>query len=650
MKRNGLFIFWIIITAKPVGAQADFIQADFTKLDTLIPMRDGVKLYTIIYTPKDDQNSYPILLNRTPYSAGPYGKGQFPNNLGPNPALSKAGYIFVNQDVRGRYMSEGHNLEVTPHRPLKKNSQTVDESSDAYDTIEFLLKLLKNHNGRVGIYGISYPGFYASAALPQAHPAIKAASPQAPVTDEFIGDDVNHHGAFFLLDNFNFINYFGFPRQVPLPDYPGSLTDTVYQDAYKFFLELGPVSNTQDPSLFNHKSYIWDEYLANDTYNDYWKSRNIRPHLKNIAIPTLVVGGWFDAEDCFGALRTYEAIELQNKPNQNYLVMGPWTHGAWAGKQWNNFGPYRFGSNTSQYFQDSIETVFFNFYLKDLGNFNLREALMFETGSNLWKTYAAWPPAHAVPFTLNLMPKNKLDIKSPKKARAYTEYWSDPAQPVPYTSVKQRERNNRYMVEDQRFTSGRSDVVSWQTNILNEDMTFTGPIEAAIYASTSGTDMDLIVKVIDVWPDSTANTGGAQFLIRAEVFRGKFRNSYTVPQSFTPGKAELIKFTLPDINHRFLKGHRLMVQIQSSWFPLVDRNPQQFLSIPKAQVKDFRPAAIRIYCDKKKAISFEIRVGPLKTYFGIIPLSFLLNFQTPIFTLIYRRHSGFEPFRSGQTF
>lgn len=601
-----LLLFTLFSTPDLIWSQEDYLPTHYRKLDTLIPMRDGTNLYTVIYLPKDETKEYPILMERTPYSAAPYGPGpfgpaRFPSRLGPNPGLVREGYIFVRQDVRGRYMSEGHNLEVTPHKPDKKTKEEVDESSDAYDTIEFLLRMIRNHNGRVGIHGISYPGFYATAALPDAHPALAAVSPQAPVTDEFIGDDVNHNGAFFLLDNFNFINSFGVPRTGPLTNYAGELTDTSYSDAYRFFLELGSLSKTRDPSLFGNRSYIWNEYLEHDTYDDYWQSRNIRQHLKNISVPTLVVGGWYDAEDCFGALRTYEALEKQNSGNINTLVMGPWTHGAWASGNWSAFGPYTYGMNTSQYFQDSIETPFFNYYLKGKGTAPAYEAIVFETGSNHWKTYAQWPPQQNKPLTYYLEPGSGLEASPVSKSKAYTAYVSDPSNPVPYTAKKQRFRNNQYMVEDQRFVDSRPDVLSFTTGKLKDDLILSGPVQAEIFASASGTDMDLIVKVIDMEPDAEGKEGtGAQYLVRAEVFRGKFRKSFSSPIPFRRNKPEKISFNLPDINHCFKKEHRVMIQIQSSWFPLVDRNPHQFLNIPAAKAEDYKSATIRIYHDRKR--------------------------------------------------
>ncbi|MGI8582880.1 MAG: CocE/NonD family hydrolase, partial [Chitinophagaceae bacterium] len=505
---------------------------------------------------------------------------------------------------------EGTNLEVTPHILNKKSKSDIDESSDTYDTVDWLIKNIENNNGRVGISGISYPGFYATASLPGAHPAIKAVSPQAPVTDEFIGDDANHNGAFFLLDNFDFMNDFGKERDGPVKDYGSEIFSTNRKDAYKFFLDLGPLKNTQSAKYFNHRSYIWNEYLAHDIYDEYWKSRNIREHLKNITIPTLVVGGWFDAEDLFGALHTYEAIEKQSPKNNNRLVMGPWTHGAWASGEWTKFGTYDFKSNTSKYFQDSLEVKFFNFYLKDKGDFNVPEATVFETGSNQWKSFTTWPPKEVNFKSLFFGSGEKLSFEPTNNklqtTQAYTEYISDPKKPVPYTNGIYRQRTNEYMVEDQRFTSTRPDVVVFETTPFENDLTVTGSILADLFVSTTGTDADFIVKVIDVLPDNEitprgsprgTSMAGFQRLVRAEVMRGKFRNSYEKPEPFSPNKISEVKFALNDVAHTFKKGHKIMVQVQSSWFPLVDINPQKFMRIPDAEESDFIKVTIRIYHD-----------------------------------------------------
>jgi putative CocE/NonD family hydrolase len=594
-----------------------YVKENYIKIDTTITMRDGIKLYTVIYVPKDATQVYPFLLDRTPYSAGPYGAGNFPHSIGPNSALMKEKYIFVKQDVRGRYKSGGINLEVTPYIPNKKSNKEVDESSDTYDTIDWLLKNVKNNNGRVGIAGISYPGFYATASLPDAHPAIRAVSPQAPVTDEFVGDDANHNGAFFLLDNFSFMNYFDRERNASDKEYGAPLFNARYNDAYAFYLNMATIKNTNSKDFYNNKSVIWNEYLQHDTYDAYWQARNIRPHLKNITIPVMVVGGWFDAEDLFGALHTYESIEKQSPQNNNRLVMGPWTHGAWELYSWNRFSAQDFGSNTSKYFQDSLETPFFNYYLKDKGNFTASEATVFETGSNQWKSYPVWPPKNSTVVNYYFNANHQLSPQKPNNNKGYDEYISDPANPVPYTNGFFSRRNNGYMAEDQRFAAARPDVIVFKTTPLSEDITLTGRIQADLFLSITGTDADFIVKLIDVFPGNEPNTAttpkgilmaGYQGLVRAEVMRGKFRNSYEKPEPFTPGKITEIKFDLNDVAHTFKKGHCIMVQVQSSWFPLVDRNPQKFMRIPDSMPEDFQKATIRVYFDAAHASSILLPV------------------------------------------
>ena len=604
MKRY-IFCLLICYTSASPAQNENYVKENYTKIDTTIVMRDGIKLYTIIYVPKDSSQRYPILIQRTPYSVWPYGSSNYPPGIMPG-KMQKEKYIYVKQDVRGRHMSEGINEEVTPYIVNKKSNKDVDESSDTYDTIDWLLKFLKNHNGRVGLFGISYPGFYATASLPGAHPAIKAVSPQAPVTDEFAGDDVNHNGAFFLLDNFRFMEAYDRPRDGPIYYYKIPLfSPTHYADAYKFFLDMKTIKETNGPNYFNGKGKYWNEYLANDIYNSYWRSRNIRQHLKNITIPTLVVGGWFDAEDLFGALRTYEAIEKQSPGNKNFLVMGPWTHGAWAAAEWKEFGTHQFGTDVNKYFQDSIEMAFFNYYLKDKGNFNASEATMFETGTNQWKHFNQWPPVNTMPKNFYFGPNNTLLNNKNTALKSYSEYVSDPAKPVPYTSGIHAGRNDEYMIEDQRFAAIRPDVLVFESDTLTDDMTIAGPIVADLFVSITGSDADFIVKLIDVLPEYEKNIdkkpgttmAGMQRLVRAEVIRGKFRNNLSKPEPFVPGKVAEIKFALNDALHTFKKGHRIMVQVQSSWFPLVDRNPQKFLRIPEATESDYQKATIKIFHD-----------------------------------------------------
>ncbi|MCU0355459.1 MAG: CocE/NonD family hydrolase, partial [Cytophagales bacterium] len=500
-------------------------------------------------------------------------------------------------------------------KAVKKTKREVDESSDTYDTVDWLLKNVKGHNGNVGIWGISYPGFFASAALPGAHPAVKAVSPQAPVTDEFMGDDANHNEAFFWMDNFFFMNYFDAPRTGPTQEYT-PLFQFQSQDLYRDFLKIGTL-RSMDSLYFKGRGRIWNEYVRNDTYNDYWKARNIRTHLKNIKPATLVVGGWFDAEDLFGALRTYEAIEKQTPGNRNHLVMGPWTHGAWARNDWTKYGTYDFGQNTAQYYQQQIETQFFNFYLKNKGSFNLPEATVFETGTNQWRTYDAFPPKNATVKSVYFHRESRISFEKSTDSEALSEYISDPAKPVPYIDGVYSRRNNEYMIDDQRFAARRPDVLVFQSDVLTEDLTLTGKLTADLFVSVTGTDADFIVKLIDVLPDETPNLtpnpkgiqmAGYQRLVRAEVMRGRFRNSFEKPEAFVPNQVSEVKFELPDVAHTFQKGHRIMVQVQSSWFPLVDRNPQKFMRIAEAREPDFQKAMHRLHHDARYPSRLEVMV------------------------------------------
>jgi putative CocE/NonD family hydrolase len=635
-------------TAAPTRAQDSlFVRQNYRKIEQLIPMRDGARLATILYVPRDADRAhpYPFLMERTPYSAGPRGADKYPlRGPGPSRELNQEKYIFVYQDVRGRYLSEGQFEEVTPAlagppKPgLKGKNAPHDESTDTYDTIEWLLKNVPGNNGKVGIMGISYPGFYATASLPGAHPALKAVSPQAPVTDEFIGDDARHNGAFFLLDNFSFTNYFDAPRPQPVAEYK-ELFDLKITDAYQFFLKLGPLKNANAPQYFNNRARIWNEYLQHDTYDAYWQARNIRPHLTGVRPAVLVVGGWYDAEDLFGALHTYQAIEKQNPQATNHLVMGPWTHGAWARPEWRKFGPYDFGQNTAQHYRQTLETPFFNYYLKGKGSFNPAEATVFDTGLNQWKDYPTWPPkAESRPMFLAAngflasAKKNEiyqaLNTSDPHITRApgfdksasalrFDEYLSDPAHPVPYTAAIQGGRNNEYMLEDQRFAAQRPDVLTYQTEPLAADLTVAGPLGVDLWVSTSGTDADFVVKLIDVLPDDTPapvpnpqrlTLGGAQRLVRADVFRGRFRNSFEKPEPFQSNVPTEVKYELNDVLHTFKKGHRLLVQVQSTWFPLVDLNPQQFVNISTADAADFKKATIRIYHEPGHASAVRLPV------------------------------------------
>lgn len=593
------------------------VKANYTKREQLIPMRDGVKLFTAIYIPRDQSQTYPIMITRTPYTVSPYGPDKYKPALGPSLFMQKEKYIFVYQDVRGKFMSEGEYVDVRPHKPKKNGPKDVDESSDTYDTIEWLLKNVPNHNGRVGMWGISYPGFYTSMGVIDAHPALKAASPQAPIVDWFIGDDFHHNGALFLPHAFNFFATLGKHRPKPTTEFPPRFQHGT-PDGYRFFLDLGPLANANRKYLKGEVQF-WNDLMEHPNYDSFWQARDIRPHLRNIKPAVMTVGGWFDAEDLFGALHTYKTIEETNPGIRNTLVMGPWFHGGWARGEGESLGDINFGSKTSLAYQETIELPFFNCPLKDKCDGQIPEAMVFETGSNTWRRYENWPPKNVETRDLYLTANGGLAFAPDKTVAGFDEYVSDPARPVPFINGTAINMTREYMIEDQRFASRRPDVLVYQTPVLDRDVTLAGPIKATLFVSTTGTDSDFVVKLIDVFPDSMPDPdpnptdvtmGGYQMLVRGEPMRAKFRNSYSTPEPMTPGKVTKIEFTLPDVNHAFLRGHRIMIQIQSSWFPLVDRNPQKFLDINRATEADFKKATQRVY--RSAPNSSRISVNVLK--------------------------------------
>jgi uncharacterized protein len=605
------------------------VKDRYVKSEHMITMRDGVKLYTAVYSPRDTSQKYPMLMTRTPYSAGPYGADAYRPSLGPSAAFMREGYIFVYQDVRGTFMSQGEFEDVRPHIANKKSPKDIDESSDTYDTIDWLVKNIPNNNGRAGVWGISYPGFYAATALMDAHPALKAASPQAPIADWFVGDDDHHNGAFFIFDSFGFNMFFGMPRPEPTPNQFKNF-ELGTPDAYKFFLELGPVANAQR-NYFKGKNKYWNDVTEHGTYDEFWQSRNVLPHLKKITPAVMVVGGWFDAEDLYGPLNIYKTIEKNNPGAKNILVMGPWSHGQWSRGDGESLGGVHFGLKTSAWYRDNVEFPFFNFYLKDKGQMTLPEATIFAAGANEWKSFDQWPPKDLQSRSIYFRKNGKLSFDGPQPnpedpAGAFDEYLSDPANPVPYTNTITDSRGTGYMIEDQRFASRRSDVLSYETDALGNDLTLAGPITADLFVSTTGTDADFIVKLIDVYSDKGAEkesgaqnnlqrganvkTGGFQMLVRAEVMRGKFRNSLSKPEPFTPGKPEEVRIAMNDVHYTFKAGHKIMVQVQSSWFPLIDRNPQKFVDIYHATEADFQKATHRVYHSAR--LSSRLKVGVLK--------------------------------------
>ncbi|HEU4404743.1 MAG TPA: CocE/NonD family hydrolase [Polyangiaceae bacterium] len=605
-------------------AREGAIRARYTKYEYRVPVRDGARLFTAVYVPNDasEKRRYPLLMARTPYSVGPYGAGRYPAALGANAAYEKEGFIFVFQDVRGAYMSEGQFVNVRPHRPGKRAPAEVDESSDTHDTIAWLLKNVPFHNGRVGLWGISYPGFYASAGAIDSHPALKAVSPQAPIADWWRGDDMHRHGAFNLQLAFGFFSGFGRPRPKPTDARAWKPFEYGTPDAYQFYLDLGSAAEAE-AKHFKGDVAFWKDLVAHPDYDAFWKERNLLPHLRNVKAAVLVVGGWFDTEDLYGPLATYRAIEAQNQGAKNAIVMGPWRHGGWRRTTGERLGDADFGFPTSETFQ-AMELAFFTHHLKGGDDPGLAEATMFETGANRWRRFDAWPPPRAREGRLYLRENEALsfDAATPE-GQGFDEFVSDPARPVPYTQEIAPRWSADYMAEDQRFASRRPDVLVYATPPLERDVTLAGPLEAELYVSTSATDADWVVKLVDVNPGTTPgstandedegkkNRGGQQTLVRGEPFRGRYRDGYEAPKPFVPGEVTKVKFAINDVFHTFQRGHRIMVQVQSSWFPFVDRNPQTYVpSIYEATRSDYVKATHRVYRSKATPSLLRVRLLP----------------------------------------
>lgn len=598
-----LGIFWAgVVRGEVPENPSQYIRQHYTKKNYQIPMRDGVRLYTIVYSPNDTTKTYPLLMTRTPYGIHPYDEDKSRATLGPNPHFILEQYIFVYQDVRGCYLSEGTFENVRPHNPKRTSSKDIDESTDTFDTIEWLLNNVPHHNGRVGLSGISYPGFYSSAGMIDAHPALKAVSPQAPIADWFF-DDFFHHGAFFLPHAFSFFSTFGQPRPEPTTHRPERF-DFGTTDGYAFYMDLGPLRNANSRYFKNRIAY-WNTIASHPNYDSFWKARNLLPHLRNVAPAVMTVGGWFDAEDLYGALKTYRAIEAQNPNVFNVLVMGAWSHGGWSRAQ-TGLGELTFGGNTSAFFQKEMELPFFNHFLKDKGEHHLPEAYMFETGLNRWRRFDAWPPPNLEKKAFYLHDRGRLSVEFPAQDdAAHDSFPSNPSRPVPYTYSPGAGMVKEYMAEDQRNASRRPDVLVYQTGPLARELTLAGPLKANLYVATTGTDSDWIVKLIDVQPK------GQQILIRSEVLRGRFRNSYEKPEPFVPDQPARIGLELQDVFHTFGKSHRIMVQISSSWFPLVDRNPQKFApNIFLAEEADFITTTQKVFRSKKYPSNVQVGILP----------------------------------------
>ena len=599
-------------TTSPTDVPKNYYREFYTKYEYKIPMRDGVKLFVAVLAPKDQSKTYPILLTRTPYSAKPYGEDVYPDATG---QLARDYFIFVIEDVRGRYASEGQFVHMRPQRAADAGPNAIDESTDAYDTIDWLVKNIPNNNGKVGMFGISYPGFYTAAGMIDSHPALKCASPQAPIADWFIGDDFHHNGVFYLPHAFNFLSGFGQKLEDPIRE-QAKRFDYKTPDGYDFYLHLGPLANA-DRIYFKGKIEFWDDLMAHGTYDAFWQARNLRPHLKNIKAAVMTVGGWYDAEDLFGALNTYRSVEQYNAGITNMLVMGPWFHGGWARGEGDHLGNVNFAAKTSEFYREKIELPFFRHFLKDDPKFDLPKALVFETGTNQWRRYDSWPPKNSRERSLYLRAGGKLSFDPPASGETgFDEYISDPAKPVPYIPNIAIGMTREHMTDDQRFAAARPDVLVYESDVLDEDFTIAGPISAKLKVSTTGTDSDWIVKLIDVYSGDFPNPdpnptgvmmGGYQQLLRGEAMRGKFRDSYENPKPFEPGKMTRVEYVMPDVYHCFRRGHRIMVQVQSTWFPLVDRNPQKFCDIYKATVEDFQKATQRVYHTAESPSALVIR-------------------------------------------
>ncbi len=610
-------LLFLAIPALPQGLQ--YIKEHYAKYDYDLPMRDGICLFTSVYVPKKPAGPQPIMLLRTPYSIRPYGEDQYPESLGPSEKFAREGYIVVYQDVRGRFHSQGKFEEVRPPKSNKAAASDPDETTDTWDTIEWLIKHVPNNNGKVGMWGISYPGFYVSEAMIDAHPALVAVSPQAPVGDWFMGDDWHHNGAFFLAHAF---------RWFAMNDRAGNDTtgrterknfDYPSPDGYRLFLNNGTLANINDSLLKGSVGY-WSVFRDHPDYDSFWKERNVPQYFKNVKPAVLTVSGWFDAEDMYGALATYRAVEADHHAPFNGLVMGPWFHGGWSMSDGDSLGAVQFGSKTSEYYRNEIEFPFFEHYLKGVGG-SVPKASVFETGVNRWRAFDSWPPPLSKPTRIYLRENGALEFDAPPadKTPVSDNYVSDPAHPVPYLGYLSDTMTREYMVDDQRHAATRPDVLVYQTPVLEKDLTLAGPIGVKLYVSTTGTDSDFIVKLVDVYPDdypdplpnpNKLKMGGYQQLVRGEPFRGKYRNSFSAPEPFTPGKMVTIAYNMPDVFHTFRRGHRLMIQIQSSWFPLVDRNPQTFTNIYRAEASQFRKADQKVFRYADGASQLQVNVLP----------------------------------------
>lgn len=620
-----VLLFLIVVGCSPKdgqeqNTQANYVKENYTKTEVYIEMRDGVKLFTSIYTPKDQSKEYPILMQRTPYSVAPYGADAFKTALGPSPTLMKDGYIFVYQDVRGRWNSEGSydNMRPTLTAEERNTDQDIDESTDTYDTIEWLIANLDNNNGKVGQWGISYPGFYSAASLPYAHEALKAVSPQAPIGD-FYFDDFHHNGAYFL-SYFVATSVFGYQKDKPTTEAWYKMIDAGTEDAYQFFMDLGPLKNAS--KYYGEDNFFWQQIVEHPDYDEFWQRRGIVQHMKDIKPSVMVVGGWFDAEDLYGPLNIYKEIEKNNPNTYNTIVMGPWSHGDWSRERGTqNVFNIHFGDSISTWYQDNVEAEFFDHFLKGAGDgqTGLPEAYMFDTGKKEWTRFENWPPANAERVNMYPHADGSLSMDAPSARGAFAEFVSDPAKPVPHSEdIKLTFTPRKYMSDDQRFAARRPDVLVYETDVLENDITLAGEIMAKLKVSITGTDADWIVKLVDVYPGDTetpewvtANQKLSNYhqMVRSESMRGRYREGFDNPKPFVPNQVTDVDFRLQDVYHTFKKGHKIQIQIQSTWFPLIDRNPQKYVeNIFKADESDFIKSTHRVFSAAENATVIEVQI------------------------------------------
>jgi uncharacterized protein len=585
----------LLAAAIPPRARSQATPADrFDVRDVMIPVRDGVRLHAKIFSPKQQREPLPIIMTRTPYGIANAGNS-FVSYF---KALADEGYIFVFEDIRGKFGSEGTFVMQRPAR-APGDTKALDEGTDTYDTIDWLLKNVELNNGRVGMLGVSYSGWTTIMAALEPHPALRAISPQASPSDMWLGDDFHHNGAFRLSYGFEYaammesgkdVQQFAFDRY----------------DTYDWYLSLGPLANVNKKYL-HEKIPTWNDYVAHPDYDGFWTHQTMIPYLRDVKVPTLNVAGWWDQEDFYGPIQIYQALEQHDSKHLNYLVVGPWNHGGWAGTAGDRLGPIGFGSATAEYFRNEIQAPWFAYYLKDKGRLDLPEALTFEAGSNRWRRWDAWPPApDTVERRAYFGPDRTLSFDKPSAAAAFDRYVSDPAHPVPYrhrpiqpTYFPGGSKWSTWLVEDQRFVHDRSDVLDWESAPLDDNLSIAGEVTAHLFASTTGSDADWIVKLIDVYPEQSPQNwdlAGYQLMVSNEVFRGRYRKSFAKPEAITPNAVLEYSFSLHTQNYTFLKGHRLMVQVQSSWFPIIDRNPQTFVpNIFQATPADFRTATHHIH-------------------------------------------------------